>query len=175
MTLLGVYTVGQFIITLPVSDFVFGGYIALWYLIIRTLQGLNRLNQACNDRAVTASDSPRENGGYVPLSLAIASVVLVPAQVLILLLDPRPSNVHFLLATVGALHFAAHSVHDRRASLSLRAVSMIGAALAVLLGPIRFVSSSEESVRWEAAQVGVVAGILLFTNIYSLRAIGRGR
>ncbi len=124
---------------------------------------------------VTTSDSPRDNAGYVTLSLALASVVLVPVQVLILLLDPGTSNIHFLLASVGALHFAAHLVLDRRVSLSLRAVSMIGAALAVLLGLVRFVSSSEESVLWDAALVGAVAALLLLTNIYGLRSNGRGR
>ncbi|MDQ3552847.1 MAG: hypothetical protein M3395_00340 [Chloroflexota bacterium] len=119
---------------------------------------------------MTASDRRRDESGFAPLSLAIASVVLVPAQLLILLLDPSLSNGHFLLATVGALHFAAYVADDRRVALPLRAVSLIGATLGVLLGLIRFVSSSEESVRWDAAQAGAVAGLLLLTNIYGWRA-----
>lgn len=49
VTLAGVWSVGTFIITMPVSILVVGGYILLWAAIIRTLQGLNVVNQACYD------------------------------------------------------------------------------------------------------------------------------
>lgn len=94
------YPVGEFIITLPV----FGpsGTLRFLYLIIQTLR-LDLVKQACYDQIVTTSDGHHANDG-APLWLAIASVVLVPVQVLILLLDLGLSNatscwppsVHFI-------------------------------------------------------------------------------
>lgn len=106
--------------------------------------------------------------------LAAPSVVVLAAELLLVLLDPRIGNAHLLLATLGTLQFVASSVRDRPVAAFLYSASFVFSGLAAALGAIRYFSSSEED-HAEAIVYGFMGALGLVQQVYGWSLTRRQR